>query len=277
MDWRGPQTQQRDFCISLLLRVYGKPKWLEDFVDRERIDRVTPSVCGRHGRSVSPPALRALCPAKDWLVDGLSRTSFSPFLARASLVFFLAHKGCGRRCVTLIGKGSGSISTSHSGKSELCVQRAGITSGSRQASTSSLWSTWRSPGTILCSPLCPLMLALHAMSFLSGLSGVRHGSGACNLVGGFLKTGRLARTRVSCLPHATEQGRMKIAGSMLYHGRYGPASRSTEIWTFLEDDVRCAAWFNSGYTLTRQSTFPPAVNCSGFAPRSSGKFGCLRR
>ena len=24
-------------------------------------------------------------------------------------------------------------------------------------------------------------------------------------------------------------------------------------WTFLEDDVRCAAWFNSGYTLTRQS------------------------
>ena len=37
------------------------------------------------------------------------------------------------------------------------------------------------------------MLALHAMSFLSGLSGVRHGSGACNLVGGFLKTGRLAR------------------------------------------------------------------------------------
>ena len=68
-----------------------------------------------------------------------------------------------------------------------------------------------------------------------------------------LLPGRLARTRVSCLPHATEQGRMKIAGSMLYHGRYGPASRSTEIWTFLEDDVRCAAWFNSGYTLTRQS------------------------
>ena len=56
--------------------------------------------------------------------------------------------------------------------------------------------------------------------------------------------------------------------------RYGPTSRSTEIWTFLEDDVRCAAWFNSGYTLTRQSTFPPAVNCSAFAPRSSGKFGC---
>ena len=24
-------------------------------------------------------------------------------------------------------------------------------------------------------------------------------------------------------------------------------------WTFLEDDVRCAAWFNSGYTLMRQS------------------------
>ena len=36
-------------------------------------------------------------------------------------------------------------------------------------------------------------------------------------------------------------------------------SRSTETWIFLEDDVRCAAWFNSGYTLTRQSTFPPAV------------------
>ena len=41
--------------------------------------------------------------------------------------------------------------------------------------------------------------------------------------------------------------------------------KSTEIWTFLEDDVRCAAWFNSGYTLTRQSTFslfggcPPGV------------------
>ena len=101
--------------------------------------------------------------------------------------FLLAHKGCGRRCATLVGKGSGSISTSHSGKSELCVQRAGITSGSRQASTSSLWSTWRSPGTILCSPLCPLMLALHAMSFLSGLSGVRHGSGACKLVGGILE------------------------------------------------------------------------------------------
>ena len=84
-----------------------------------------------------------------------------------------------------------------------------------------------------------------------------------------LLPGRLARTRVSCLPHETDQGRMKIAGSMLYHGRYGPASRSTEIWTFLEDDVRCAAWFNSGYTLTRQSTFPPAVTCSAFAPRSS--------
>ena len=93
VDWRGPQTQQRDFCISLLLRVYGKPKWLEDFVDRERIDRVTPSVCGRHGRSVSPPALRALCPAKDWLVDGLSRTSFFPFLARASLVFSSRPQG----------------------------------------------------------------------------------------------------------------------------------------------------------------------------------------
>ena len=35
---------------------------------------------------------------------------------------------------------------------------------------------------------------------------------------------------------------------MLYRGRCGPASRSTEIWTFLEDDVRYAAWFNSGYT-----------------------------
>ena len=53
---------------------------------------------------------------------------------------------------------------------------------------------------------------------------------------------------------------------MLDHGRYGPASRSTEIWTLLEDDVRCAVWFNSGYTLRRQSTFPPAVNCSAFAP-----------
>ena len=42
--------------------------------------------------------------------------------------------------------------------------------------------------------------------------------------------------------------------------------RNTEIWTFLEDDARCAAWFNSGHTLTRQSTFPPAVNCSAFAP-----------
>ena len=60
---------------------------------------------------------------------------------------------------------------------------------------------------------------------------------------------------------------------MLDHGRYGPASRSTEIWTLLEDDVRCAAWFNSGYTLRRQSTFPPAVNCSAFAPSSSSKFG----
>ena len=60
------------------------------------------------------------------------------------LFFLLARKGCGRRCATLIGKGSGSISTSHSGKSEQCVQRACIASGSRQASTSSLWSTWRS-------------------------------------------------------------------------------------------------------------------------------------
>ena len=68
-----------------------------------------------------------------------------------------------------------------------------------------------------------------------------------------------------------------VRPNMLYHGRYGPASRSTEIWTFLEDDVRCAAWFNIGYTLTRQSTFPPAVNCSALAPRSSGKFGCLGR
>ena len=36
--------------------------------------------------------------------------------------FLLARKGCGRRYATLIGKGSGSISTSHSGKSEQCVQ-----------------------------------------------------------------------------------------------------------------------------------------------------------
>ena len=47
------------------------------------------------------------------------------------------------------------------------VQRACIASGSRQASTSSLWSTWRSWGTILCSPLCPLFLDVVVFSAVS--------------------------------------------------------------------------------------------------------------
>ena len=40
--------------------------------------------------------------------------------------------------------------------------------------------------------------------------------------------------------------------------------------------VKCAAWFNSGYTLTRQSTFSLAVICSASAPRSSGKMTSMR-
>ena len=56
---------------------------------------------------------------------------------------------------------------------------------------------------------------------------------------------------------------------MLYNGRYGPAPRSTEIWAFLEVDFWCAAWFNSRYTLKRQSTFFPAVTCSVFTSRST--------
>ena len=94
--------------------VFGTPSTAS-----EPIDRVTPRVYGRHRRSVSAPALPALRPAKDWLVDGLSRTEVSlcSFLVDTvfvygNIVFLLAREDCGRHCATLNGQGSGSISIS---------------------------------------------------------------------------------------------------------------------------------------------------------------------
>ena len=60
VDWRSPQTQRRYFCISPWLRTYGNSQCFQDFLDSERIDRVTPHVCGRHGRSVTATALPTL-------------------------------------------------------------------------------------------------------------------------------------------------------------------------------------------------------------------------
>ena len=87
----------------------------------------------------------------------------------------------------------------------------------------------------------------------------------------------LVTLHVRCCPHAGERSlpaddfalRAVISTQDAKHGRYGPASRSTEIWASLEVDFCCAAWFNSGYTLTRQSRFLPAVTCSVFTLRST--------
>ena len=57
VDWRGPQTQRREFGISPLQWVYRNSKVFRDFADREQPDRVVLYVCGRHRRSVSAPAL----------------------------------------------------------------------------------------------------------------------------------------------------------------------------------------------------------------------------
>ena len=148
VDWRGPQTQRREFCISPLQRVL-RETLLVWGPRRPRANRQGDSEPLRETRTQtesasSPGIASSKILARRWT---LSRTSFSLSLCSCFVhhdYFLLARKGCGRRCATLIGKGSGSIRP-HTVASLSCAYRElALRVALVRLQHRSLWATWRS-------------------------------------------------------------------------------------------------------------------------------------